>query len=921
MRKKNKAPNILEINQGERSSRFVIDLAKETAAEEKKIKKAVKNSWQKRFLYALTEFDFKEFFAKFSNIFRPIKEVTNFRINNLAKEAALDTQLIVSFKTNKQVNKLKSLYKKYENRLEMLAFWGLLKLIIIALGWIGVWFFKVCYSLGWLTLFSLRFIFLLAGSIIGASRDIIKKVSGLVRSNNKVTKTILNEKLPASQGIVQKKWAEAVNKIIKFKKVYFSQNEDYIYQEEVVSEETTPVRPRFAWLKPIGVFALISLVLIMPFKALTYYKTLDLSKIKGEVLGVSEEAISNLMMASDSVGEFNFLKAEENFSQAGSSFLKAQDQLASINEIFFSLAAFAPNKEIKMASQGKNILAAGEMASRLGQSLSLAFASLFDNQEKTLLEIIDDFDYHGGQAAEQAKELSNQLSEINMDALPADYQEKFKKLQTTTDDLTNGLVSFINIVDELKSFLGANKDKRYLLVFQNNTELRATGGFIGSYALVDLSEGIIKNIETPTGGSYDTEGGLRVLVAAPEPLHLVNPLWHFWDANWWPDWPTSAKKLMWFYEKSDGPTVDGVISFTPTVLEKLLAITGPIDMNEDYGVVLTAENFWLETQRIVETKLTPEQVQVGVRAEPKKIIGDLLNNIIAELPRHLNKANLVKILQALESSLREKHILFYFNDTELQAEILERNWGGAMKSTGRDYLAVINTNIAGGKSDLKMKETINQSIEIMPNGAIINTVKIIREHQGIKNEPFAGVRNVDWMRVYVPLGSELLAAQGFRQPDRIYFEEPDLDWDKDPLVYKQEQETKIHEPSNTKIYQENGRTVFANWSMVDPGQSGVIYLKYKLPFNLNTKSKQVNLLEKIKETVNPWQKELYPYSFFVQKQAGAKPSQLQVNLKLPDNFELAWKYPDKLPVSSSGWEINDALDSDKYWAVILTKKN
>jgi len=77
-------------------------------------------------------------------------------------------------------------------------------------------------------------------------------------------------------------------------------------------------------------------------------------------------------------------------------------------------------------------------------------------------------------------------------------------------------------------------------------------------------------MEVPSGGGYDTEAGLTEFIAAPEPLHLVDPLWHFWDANWWPDWEKSAKKLMWFYEKSDGPTVDGVISITPTVIEKII---------------------------------------------------------------------------------------------------------------------------------------------------------------------------------------------------------------------------------------------------------------------------------------------------------------------------------------------------------------
>jgi len=119
---------------------------------------------------------------------------------------------------------------------------------------------------------------------------------------------------------------------------------------------------------------------------------------------------------------------------------------------------------------------------------------------------------------------------------------------------------------------------------------------------------------------------MTVSVKAPEPLWLVNPLWHFWDANWWPDWPTTAKNLMWFYEKSGGSTVDGVVTFTPTVVEKLLDITGPIDMSEEYGVIIDSNNFWETTQKIVEHEnllLTHPDETVAFQASTEKISSDI----------------------------------------------------------------------------------------------------------------------------------------------------------------------------------------------------------------------------------------------------------------------------------------------------------
>ncbi len=457
--------------------------------------------------------------------------------------------------------------------------------------------------------------------------------------------------------------------------------------------------------------------------------------------------------------------------------------------------------------------------------------------------------------------------------------------------------------------------------------MRASGGFIGSYALVDFYDGRIKNIEAPGGGSYDTEAGLYARVAAPEPLHLVNPLWHFWDSNWWPDWPKSAEKIMWFYEKSDGPTVDGVISFTPTVIEDILSVIGSIDMSDKYGAIINADNFWLTVQGIAEQKSAAaaaiqlnEEEKKEEKHEPKKIIGDLLDVIIEEMPKRLNKENITELIKIFEKNLNEKHILFYFTDDELQKKVEEYGWDGKIKQSFKDYLAVINTNIAGGKSDKKIRETISHEAEVMGDGSIINTVIIKREHTGVKNEPFSGVRNVNWMRIYVPLGSELLEARGFKQPDEIYFENPENSWQNDPDLRREEFDFKIHSASKTKIYEESWKTVFANWTMVDPGKTAVIYLKYKLPFKIDKKDNS-SIMEKIKNYFSASREPLCPYSFLAQKQSGSLSSSINSKLILADNFNIIWKYPKGLSADGNGWDISSDLAADKYWAVLMENEN
>jgi hypothetical protein len=349
-------------------------------------------------------------------------------------------------------------------------------------------------------------------------------------------------------------------------------------------------------------FALFLFLIILPFKFFDYFQSHDLGKLKDNVVKASELGFGNFVGASKSALNFDFSQANNDFAKADKNFAEAESALNDIDGLIFSLAKIVPNDKARVAAYSRQILSAGEAASRLGADFSAALNSLYNGDKNNFSQTLDSFIIHGDKANEDILDLNNQLEQINVSNLPDQYQENFAFLKRKTADLKEILNEFNVLTGDLQKVIGKGSNKRYLFVFQNNTEMRASGGFIGSYALVDFENGKLKKIETPGGGSYDTAGGMRRLVQAPEPLWLISPLWHFWDANWWPDWPTTAKKLEWFYEKSDGPTVDGVISFTPTVIEKMLKAIGPIDMTEEYGVIIDSENFWETVQTITEAQ-------------------------------------------------------------------------------------------------------------------------------------------------------------------------------------------------------------------------------------------------------------------------------------------------------------------------------
>lgn len=676
------------------------------------------------------------------------------------------------------------------------------------------------------------------------------------------------------------------------------------------------------WYRSLFSFFLVLILLVIPFKILANLQVLNIFSLESRVLASSKSAIDNLLGAGAAASKLDLTTAQNRFASAGVDFLQANDDMSFINDTILSLASLSSNSKIKLAAESKKFLRVGILGASLGNNLSQALASLETN-DGDWIKLLDDFSFHGHAALNDARDLKLEIRKINKDNLPVEYQSSFVGIADKIEKLPDTLSLIIDNIDQLKTFLGAGRDKRYLLIFQNNAEMRGSGGFLGSYALVDFREGKIRNLEVPGGGSYDTEAGLLAKIKAPAPLWLVNPQWHFWDANWWPDFPTTAKNLMWFYEQSDGPTVDGVISFTPSVVEKLLEVTGPIDLTKDYGVVINADNFWQQVELTAERdnliKDNPEAVAhlpAGENNKPKKIIGDLMAQILEVLPQKMDKENLIKLLNISEDNLASKQIMFYFKDASLEQTVIERNWGGVMSAAPLDYLMVANTNIAGAKTDRVIKETINHQASVYLDGSVIDTVTIKREHTASRNEPLFGVRNVNWLRVYVPQGSQLLYASGFLTPDLKYFEEPDKSWITNDFLAQTENLATIDKDSGTKIYQENGKTVFANWSMLDPGHTAVITLRYKLPFNIWQADKKDDFLNRLNDWLNPDSNMLYSYSLSTQKQPGIENQSMSTELILPSSVKLVWDSSD-----TSHSLINDfILDRDQFYSVLLSNK-
>jgi len=629
--------------------------------------------------------------------------------------------------------------------------------------------------------------------------------------------------------------------------------------------------------------------------------------LKNSALSGGQKAFANLAEAKEGIKEKDFQKSSYEFQEAYDRFSEISNDMEKFNSVIIETSRFMPylsklSSGSALAKSGKNVSKIGVVATEMLSELEALKDSAKAEQQISLLAVFENSDRKIKEIAVLLQETENELAKVNLDDVPADQRERFSEMRSKLPEINVFLDGFIKEGKIFTDVLGGNGPRKYLFLFQNNQEMRPTGGFVGSYGVLEISNGHVRNFFID--GIFNPDGQLREKVVPPAPIQKISAAWSLHDSNWFPDFPVSAEKACWFYEKTGGPTVDGVITMTPTVMQKLLEITGPIDM-PDYGVTIDKDNFVEKVQYEVEVDYDKEENR------PKKILSDLAPLILDRLVSSSRLSNIAKTLGVLVDSLDEKHILIYSKNYEIQKILSERGWTGEVLETGKDYLSVINTNINGYKTDGVVEESINHQAEIQSDGSIIDTVTITRHHNGGNSSyEWWNKVNADYMRVYVPKGALLLSAEGHTRE----FNSPPLDYDalkfkRDPQVLMEEASIEVDEKTGTRIYEDAGKTVFANWAYVSPQETVTVKYTYLLPFKFDLNFKDESI-----ET----------YSLLVQKQSGSLGSRLSHKFQYPKDLRTVWAYPEekveKINESPEGKEIlhleND-LAKDRFFGVAL----
>jgi hypothetical protein len=397
------------------------------------------------------------------------------------------------------------------------------------------------------------------------------------------------------------------------------------------------------------------------------------------------------------------------------------------------------------------------------------------------------------QEIQSASQLLNQIDakrypeSIKGIALRSQITDIQKMLSSSSQMLTD----YKPVLAQLGTMAGAESPQKYLVLFQNDNELRPTGGFLTAYAIINIDKGIVTSEKSDD--IYELDQKFSKKIAIPEELGrylTTETRFHLRDMNISPDFQTSMETFYSYYQTVPGEpdNINGIIAVDTAVLTDLLRIIGPVEV-PGYGTFSAENDIHCDCPQVVYalseiiTRPTPY-----MKEDRKGVLGPLMKSVL-EKTYDLDKARFPELLEMGFANIKGRHVQAYFMDEASQKAAEQINLAGrlytAYENTNSwqmgqnlDFLAIIDANLGGAKSNLFTNYEVEQTVSAPVDGFIEKTVEIT-----YKNSRKADNCNLeagllclnstlnDWIRLYVPKGAELVEMQGLTQEAKVYDEE------------------------------------------------------------------------------------------------------------------------------------------------------
>lgn len=521
-------------------------------------------------------------------------------------------------------------------------------------------------------------------------------------------------------------------------------------------------------------------------------------------------------------------------------------------------------------------------------ALAPALAAVGDNVDVSPQDIVHLLDQNHTElehALSAVQRASTAWDAVDPSALSARMASRTRYLEQGLPLLEDGLQAGL----VAPTLAGADAPRSYLILAQNNDELRASGGFVTGAGLVRVENGAIA--ELTFSDSYDVDDFSKPYPPPPYPLqqYMLADLWLFRDSNWSPDFPTAARQAASLYELGTGQAPDGVIAIDMQALQSIVAVIGPLTLPEASRPV-SGDTFIQWVRQARGGRATNQDVSEWY--EKRK---DFLTPLALALKTRIERGDVdwPALLQAIQTNLETKHILIHLNDSSTNELLAEQGWNGAVQSTAGDYLFVVDSNVGFNKVNPSIDESIAYTVTIDANGAATSTLAI-RYHNrssgddtACKPAPHYGDRYVDeiqrcywdYLSVYVPEQSKLRSATPAPLPR---------------VSLRTQKRGGAGEETLRTGTTDHSKQMFAMYFLVPRGATRTQRFEYRLPENTVRRHDTTRT-----------------YSLMLQKQPGARSRPVTVTVQLPDSATITNATPALSEQDGSTVRFDLRLNSDR----------
>ena len=315
--------------------------------------------------------------------------------------------------------------------------------------------------------------------------------------------------------------------------------------------------------------------------------------------------------------------------------------------------------------------------------------------------------------------------------------------RTELDGVSRGLALLADLT-------GPTADARLLLLSQDSLELRPTGGYIGSYGVLRFDHGTV-DLET-YAATEDLPAPVPPVEPPPGLARYLPSFWGLSNANWWPDYPTSAAAAAEMYRRQGGGAVDGVLALTQHATARLVGALGSLTL-PGYATPVVEKGF--DERVVYEVELKRPQ------DDPRKKFLVELSTVLFDRIFHLPADRLPAVADAVRASLGAGDIQLWFRDPARERQLAGTAIAGRLPRTEGDFLMVVDAEMAASKANADVTKLIDYRVDRDKDGRLVGHVRIEVHNDGPKS-PVNPLYN-GYLRVYAPAGSRLLpgdAAQG-----------------------------------------------------------------------------------------------------------------------------------------------------------------